>query len=106
MYFITVPKSEFVGVEENEMKLDFELSDLYPNPTNNTAYFRIKLEDASGVSLNLVNVVGQSVKSIEYGSLNSGDHLLKLDVSELPIGLYYANVIVDGQSATRKIVIQ
>jgi hypothetical protein len=87
MYFMTVPISEFVGIEENESSLDFELSDLYPNPANSTAHFRIKLENASGVEMNLVNVIGQSVKTVDYGLLTSGTHQLKIDVSDLPTGL-------------------
>jgi hypothetical protein len=106
MFMMSVPKSVFVGIEENETSLNFELSDIYPNPANSIAQFNVRLEDHAGVQLNLLNVVGQTVKTMNYGQLNAGDHKLRVEVSELPAGLYYCNVSVDGQSATRKLVIQ
>jgi len=106
MIMMSVPKSVFVGIEENEASLNFELSDIYPNPASTHAPFNIRLEDQAGVSVNVLNVVGQSVRTMELGQLNAGDHKLSLDVSDLTSGLYYCTVVVDGQSSTRKIVIQ
>ncbi len=106
MIMMTVPKSFFVGIEENEVTLNFELSDLYPNPTQGIAQFNIRLEDNAGVSINVLNTIGQSVKMLDLGQLKTGSHKLNLDVSDLPAGLYYCNVRVDGQSASRKIVVQ
>ncbi|MCK5765281.1 MAG: hypothetical protein KAH26_04830, partial [Bacteroidales bacterium] len=34
-----VPKSTFVGLEENKIALNFELSDIYPNPATTNAQF-------------------------------------------------------------------
>jgi len=106
MFMMSVPKSVFVGIEENEASLNFELSDLYPNPASSMVQFNINLEEHASVQLNLLNVVGQTVKTMNYGQLNTGNHKLRVEVSELPVGLYYCTVSVDGQSATRKLVIQ
>jgi len=106
MIYFEVPKSTFVGVEENEIALNFELSDIYPNPATTHAQFNIRLEDHAGVSVKLLNVIGQTVSTMEFGQLNAGNHKLSLDVSDITSGLYYCTVVVDGQSSTRKIVIQ
>ena len=106
MFMMSVPKSVFVGIEENEASLNFELSDIYPNPANSLAQLNVRLQDNAGVSVNLVNIIGQSVQMFNYGLMNAGDHQIRLDVSGIPAGLYYCNVMVNGQSATRKIVIQ
>jgi len=106
MFMTSVPKSVFVGLDENVAKLNFEVSDIYPNPANTFIQFNVKLEEYAAVQVNIVNVVGQSVQTRDFGQLTSGNQNLRIEVSELPSGIYYCNVNVDGQSATRKIVIQ
>jgi hypothetical protein len=106
MYYFGVPKDVFVGVEENEIALNFELSQNFPNPARLSTQFNLRLNDKSNVTIHVVNVVGQSVKQLSMGSMDTGNHRITLDVSDLTAGIYYYSVNVDGQIATRKIVVQ
>ena len=105
MIMMTVPKSVFVGIEENEVSLNFELSQNFPNPARLNTQFNLRLDDMSNVTIHVVNVVGQSVKQLSMGSMDAGSHRITLDVSDLTAGIYYCNVNVDGQIATRKLVV-
>ena len=106
MIMMSVPKSVFVGVEENGTVLNFELSQNFPNPARLSTQFNLRLDDNSNVTIHVVNVVGQSVKQLNMGSMNAGSHRITLDVSDLTAGIYYFSVNVDGQIATRKLVVQ
>ncbi|MCD4723898.1 MAG: T9SS type A sorting domain-containing protein, partial [Bacteroidales bacterium] len=106
MVMMSVPKSFFVGVEENGTVLNFELSQNFPNPARISTQFNLRLDDKSNVTIHVVNVVGQSVKQLNMGSMDAGSHRISLDVSDLTAGIYYCNVYVDGQIATRKLVVQ
>jgi hypothetical protein len=106
MYFMTIPKSVFVGIEENEAQLNFEISDPYPNPAYVNTMINLRLETHADVTVTMLNMVGQAVKTQHMGGMIAGDHRLTIDVSGLRSGLYYCNIQVDGQSASRKVVVQ
>ena len=104
MYMMSVPKSVFVGIDENSLDLNFEISELYPNPTNSNVQFNISLESNSQVYVNLVNTIGQVVKTDRLDEM-TGDQRISFDVSDLKAGIYYCNVTVDGQTISRKLVV-
>jgi len=105
MFMMSVPKSVFVGIEENEASLNFELSDIYPNPANSLAQLNVRLQDNAGVSVNLVNIIGQSVQMFNYGLMNAGDHQIRLDVSGIPAGIYIIELRAGIFKETKKIII-
>ncbi|MEN8225309.1 MAG: T9SS type A sorting domain-containing protein [Bacteroidota bacterium] len=104
MIMMSVPKSVFVGIEENEAALNFDLSAPYPNPANSSVQFNINLETNAQVVVELLNTIGQTVSSVDFGVMN-GNRKLSIDISELQAGIYYCNVNVDGQRASRKLVV-
>ncbi len=106
MFMMTVPKSVFVGIEENEGALDFEVSELYPNPASTSLNFVVRLQENSKVHLALLNMMGQSVIHLDKGNMNAGDHKLLLDISELSPGIYTCQVNVNGQSLSKKVIVQ
>ncbi|MDT8393524.1 MAG: T9SS type A sorting domain-containing protein [Bacteroidales bacterium] len=105
MIMMSVPKSVFVGIDENENVLNFELSDLYPNPANSSVLFNVSLEGTANVQVQLTNMTGQKVQSIIMGNLSQGSHRINLDVSDMTAGIYNVVVIVDGQTAGRKLIV-
>lgn len=106
MYMLEIPKSTFVGLEENEGLLNFELSEVYPNPAYSDIALNLRLENNSNVNMQVVNMVGQSIISRDMGSMNAGDHRISFNVSELNAGIYHCIISVDGQRLSRKIVVQ
>ncbi len=106
MYMMTVPKSFFVGIEENEVALNFELSQPYPNPAATQAVLNVVLQENSHVMVNILNATGQSVYFSDMGNLRKGSHQLRLNVENLPAGIYHCSVNVDGQAASRKIMVR
>lgn len=105
MLMMSIPKSVFVGIEENEASLNFELSALYPNPANSNVVFTLSLDENAAVQVELTNMIGQSVASLQQGIMTQGNHRINLDVNNISAGIYNLVVLVNGQSASRKLVV-
>lgn len=62
---------------------------VFPNPTNGDLNFAFGLEKSQQVSLRIVSLSGQLIKTINYGHLPTGDYQFNLDIQELPAGMYF-----------------
>ena len=105
MFHLAVPKDMFVGISENEQTLNFEMSDLYPNPANGIVSFNLHTQNMANITVNVLNTIGQSVHYEDYGFMNAGSKRLNFNVSDLDAGIYYCTVNVGGQSTSRKLVV-
>lgn len=91
---ITVSVSECVGVVQNT-KQSIGLN-VYPNPNNG----EFTIQSENDLTVKIVNQLGQVV----YSDVLSAENNKKINVSNLPVGLYYV-VCSDGQSSVSKAVI-
>lgn len=85
-----------VGVEENEAEYT-----LYPNPTSQT--FTIQTLVDGNSTVDIVNMLGQSVKSIANVNLSEE---LSIDVSTLKSGVYFVNISTENGTSARRLVIE
>ncbi|MCA1750176.1 MAG: fasciclin domain-containing protein [Cryomorphaceae bacterium] len=80
---------------------------IFPNPTNQQFTVDVNLVNSERVSIDLVNLVGQNVKSIDLGNRSSGLNREYIDVSGLPTGFYLMNITVgDSQVVTKVQVVR
>jgi hypothetical protein len=93
------------GVEEEsqEISLSFEESfEVYPNPSRGEVNFVMFAGNQKPVHLAIYNTIGALVYEV-----TANDELnTKLDVSKFGKGMFVAKVTVDGNSATKKFVIE
>ena len=99
-------KSIFVGVDEPVNTIQYEVSQIHPNPATTTVKLMLKLEKSSDITVSVVNLMGQRVNIINMGTLNAGNNPISLDVSNLPSGIYYCVVQVNGEKTTQKMIVQ
>jgi hypothetical protein len=78
---------------------------VYPNPFTTTTTVAVNLENSAMVSLSLVNLLGQSVLSQNFGQLSAGLNTLTLDGAALKAGLYNLYITIDGLNTSRKVYI-
>jgi hypothetical protein len=102
--YMKIDKDVFVGLKENTETLPFEFS-ISPNPGNSVSFLNLKLDKPGNISVDILNQVGQSVYSSQTGTYSEGQHLIRLDVSDLPAGIYYCVVKSEGKQTTKKIVV-
>ncbi len=91
-----------VGLTENA---GVSILSVYPNPTSTSATVAFEVAKAGEVEVTLVNLLGQTVKSFDYGKVTNGKYELKMDLNNLNAGIYMVNVKVAGSETTQKLVI-
>ncbi|MEI6766241.1 MAG: T9SS type A sorting domain-containing protein [Bacteroidota bacterium] len=94
--------SLIVGIKELEEQ-GFSVSQFAPNPAVNTANLDISLNENSKVTAILFDQLGRQVILANDSEMGSGNQRLSIDVSELPAGMYYCMLIINGQKLTRKL---
>jgi hypothetical protein len=76
---------------------------IFPNPTTGLFNVQLELNNSQDVSLRLVNVTGQVVKTIEAGTLSQGQW--QFNLSEMPAGVYFLHIQTGVEKTTQRIVL-
>ncbi len=95
-----------VGVEELENNLtEFEI---FPNPTNRQVVkLNLNLKENSSLKIELINKLGQKVKTIHNtNNVILGNKQFEINTNDLPAGVYFVNVFVNGTGVAKKLIIQ
>lgn len=77
-----------------------------PTLVSHDTNISISLEENQDLSIELMNLQGQSVKNIHTGALASGQHIFNVEKGDLASGIYLVSIQGKNGLATRKIVIQ
>lgn len=91
--------SSGIGFDENEAISQLSV---YPNPAVEMTTVQFNLEEASNVTIEMYNAVGQIVYSNNLGEVN-GMQSIEIGTSNLEAGIYMINMNVDGDIITRKV---
>jgi hypothetical protein len=91
--------------EEDPVPVRFELEQNYPNPFNPQTEISFQIADAGFVTLEVFNLLGQSVATIVHGKLNPGRYSAVWDAAGQPSGIYFYKLSSDRFVATRKMVV-
>jgi lysophospholipase L1-like esterase len=75
-----------------ERFLQFTVSQNYPNPVTNFTSIDIVMPEADNIKLNIYNLQGKLVYSLVNEYINTGKHIVRLDLSNLPSGVYIYRV--------------
>lgn len=91
------------SVNEIESISDFIV---FPNPVSDQ-YLNVSLdlEESLDVNVGLYNLAGQSVIGLENHALNSGNNRIRLNVTEIPTGIYHLNITSEKGIITERILI-
>ncbi|MCH8556649.1 MAG: T9SS type A sorting domain-containing protein [Balneolia bacterium] len=84
---------------------EFSLSPSYPNPFNPTTQIRYGLADASHVTLEVYNMIGQRVATLVNEQQTAGYHTVSFDGSRLSSGVYIYRILAGNFTATRKMTL-
>jgi hypothetical protein len=84
----------------------FLIEPAYPNPFNPTTTLRFAVAAEQHVEVTLVNVAGQSVRTLYSGTVAANEmQQLTVDADGLPSGTYLVHFEGNGVSATERIVL-
>ena len=79
----------------NDYTLATNIGDFYPNPANEMVYFTFK---GSSATLKLIDILGNNVKEILLNQVGTQE----LDLSDMNKGIYFGNLIVNGEVVSIK----
>lgn len=99
-----VTRDAAARTEQGVVGIDEEFANsvsLYPNPVADVATIELD-NNGQEVVVEVYSITGQRVSSNNYGATN----LITLDASNLTSGVYFVNILVGEQVATKKITIQ
>lgn len=91
-----------------ERFLQFTVSQNYPNPASGVTSIDIVMPEPDNITLNIYSLQGKVVYSTINEYINTGKHVIKLDLSHLPSGIYiYRIASYSGlYTATRKMIVR
>lgn len=85
---------------------DFHLYQNYPNPFNPSTIIHYSLPQASHVSIEIYNLLGQKLESLVNEYQAAGEYRLQWQPEDLPNGVYFVRLKVEAQIKTMKLILQ
>lgn len=78
----------------------------YPNPYNGIVTLQLKLNEKADVYMEVFNLLGEKISTLQKGQLNEGDHTYTFSAKniDLPAGLYVVKLTVNNNVYTQRIV--
>ncbi|OYT11496.1 MAG: hypothetical protein B6I18_04015 [Bacteroidetes bacterium 4572_112] len=77
-----------------------------PNPFSGNTQIDINLDKASNVSINVINITGQSVYEMNYGKRAQGSFTINFNSSNLSSGIYFYTVTAGNSQVTKKMIVR
>ena len=75
----------------------FTLSQNYPNPFNPSTNIRFGISENSDVTIEVFNILGESVRSISTLNMTQGRYEINLSMDELASGMYFYRLTAIGK---------
>ncbi|MCD6018923.1 MAG: C-terminal target protein [Bacteroidetes bacterium] len=104
LFNMSTLSSVVIGVKEN--KLNDIIFKAYPNPANNEINLYFVLVKDESYSFEVINTLGQVVKTVSMPNLHAGMYNETINTSDLSSGVYTIKVNGKSSQGTEKLVIQ
>jgi hypothetical protein len=79
---------------------------VYPNPASNSVSFSFEFGGNGTAGVSLVDLLGKAVLQQDLGKVASGKRTYSIDISSLQSGVYFLELVENGNKAVSRIVIQ
>jgi hypothetical protein len=67
---------------------------------------KVSAPQSGSLSIEVTNLVGQSMMNLNKGVVASGDHSFNLDATQLTSGVYFYTVRLNNQKVTGKMIVE
>lgn len=95
----TIVYYSFAATSVNDNFNSSYFSEFHPNPTSSTAFLDYNLNSSDVAEIVVTDMLGSIVKKEIIKNKNG---IFKFDVSDTKMGLYFANILVNGEFKTMK----
>ncbi|MDZ7346079.1 MAG: PKD domain-containing protein, partial [candidate division KSB1 bacterium] len=100
--FSLTPTNVIDVLDKKESTFDFDVSDVYPNPSNHSVSLRLTMPHHGDVVLQLYDLLGRKIDQKIFRGLAPGNHDLTLDGNELASGVYFMVIEAGSLQQTKK----
>lgn len=100
LYIDDINIADHTSIEEN---MTNELISIYPNPVNDILNVEYKLDRSSDVLVNVFDVTGKNIRSVNSGNMSAGNHTMQIDASGWDSGLYHVVINTAGGTSSYKV---
>lgn len=76
-----------------------------PNPFNGTTQIDVNLDKSANLSIEVINITGQTVYTMSLGKKASGTHTIDLNSNNLSSGIYFYTVTAGNSQVTKKMIV-
>lgn len=104
--FMKVDKADLVGINEQKVLDEGDVSQNSPNPFSGSSKINVNLHRAANLSLKVTNTMGQTVYLLDGRLGQPGMNTLTIDGSKLSTGVYFYTVKAGDQTVTKKMIIE
>ena len=96
----------FHPMSTDELELaTFNIEQNYPNPASAWTTIKIQSNEATDFNMTVVDITGRVVLVEDLGRLEAGNHRVELNVEGWNAGIYFYTIEANGQSVTKKLLV-
>ena len=85
--------------------MEYSLSQAYPNPFNPVTSMTLTLPVSGEISVEVYNLIGQSIATLAAGYMDAGSYTLTWDAAEVSSGMYFVKASAASFSQTNKLLL-
>jgi hypothetical protein len=100
------PQNTVYAVSVNEIPLEIDRVNVYPNPSRGNTSIDFMMASAGQVKIEILDITGRSIMSLQDGFRNEGQQHLTFDVSNLSSGACFIKISTKNSTSTKKLFIQ
>jgi len=95
---MTIKYSQLTGAISNESNIpaQYSLTQNYPNPFNPVTNLRFGISKLGFVALKVYDLLGNEVNTLVKEDKPAGNYDIEFDGSNLPSGIYFYSLLIDG----------
>jgi len=105
LYGIIDCEERVTNNEYQQLEYNFKLNQNYPNPFNPSTQIQYALPEATQVTLEVFNSVGQKVMELVNGQQSAGYHTATFNASGLSSGVYFYKLSTSSFINTKKMLL-
>jgi hypothetical protein len=95
-----------VGILGDDVETPEILTTLHPNPADQNCNLELLLPDEFSFDVVLIDSKGRRVRNYMQGRLKRGNHKIRMNVANLPNGIYFVEIIGKKIKQTEKLIIK
>ena len=95
-----------VGIDNKKKEIPaFSVSDPFPNPCHGNTTILTNLNRSGKLSLEMINITGQKIYTVDKGLCPTGNHRFIIDASQFNPGIYFYTIKLNSEKITKKLVV-